>query len=1156
MIAKEIVKKSHVRGSFGTLRDYISDARKSELVILSPEIGSLESAKIEMEAIAFQNPRVKNPVYHAVLSWPIEDKPSQREMIFSAQTVLRRLDLADHQWIASIHGDTEHDHIHIAANRVHPRTLAANRLPYSYHVLNYTCRELEMKKGWEPNPGFYKAEIDERGNVTIVRGLARDQDRPTIEAANWTAWNGRQSFQGWVTNNVTTEINSILEDDKSTVTDFHLALAKRNLRFQSRGTGGVLVDSDRPDLFHVKLSSVGISFRTVYDRYGEIPALSQDLDILYKSNKVVSYIESNDFDSPEVEQAARLFRSQWEEERSDRQEINGETLRLAWVAQRESEAVRLAAVRRVTKENKRKIADVESLFERRELGRIFLFDERESIQILKNEFQLERQSIQAKDWNAPDRRTWRQWLEDQSTKFGNEKAALVLAKYRGRLTSKHTSEDVTAKVQYPDQDDRYLTKEESEVRSNDDKAREVVAKRSGVLADSSLDIDKKVQKDLDEDGIGGQEVQGETRRPASGGQQPTGDRSATSKLIGLPINELEEKIDDYFSAVKADRYRVSANMIDPKNPEKKFVVILDKEGKDVASVGWTEEQVIANLAEIKKYEARGANMYFTPLSPGRMHHVIVDDMMAESYGRLCADGYQPTQVHESSPGNYQAIINVRYVSGDHSTGPSTEEANKICRKLNLEYGDKKFSGASHPHRIPGTANVKEKNRRPDGTYPIVTTLESFGGHVCELSQKQYQSAIIEINDYEKRSKELRDQDPGTAIKRTQKEIDLAWNAHFIDLARFDRHKIKLTPDGRGTTDCEADWSSVDMQICMRMRATGFTQAAIQSAVQVNSPRTRPVGQERKKDWKRYAIKTTDYAFNVRSDARNDENKKYRDSWIALERRAGIFHPIANRTVTPPNVQFPTGQAVPIPSGRINNGKFIPILRDPEAVVTASPNQIPEPQRVGNQPSNVPSTDTDRIAVTRPESIYPPVDTRPKIETDISRTQRETDPLSPRNESVRSPITKTVRSETRPEQEPPVPTVVALAPKSQTGNGIDPALLSTMQGVFQKPIFVAEPILRKTFAGVIVGAIGKHENKDLGLVMIDQGPRILVLKTAPSMARQLGKRVSQRIDITAVLLNPDIPLEDQETPPRLRWDVTMRGVTPDELNKSRSQSIGF
>lgn len=122
-----------------------------------------------MQAVAFQNPRVKNPVYHAVLSWPTLDTQSQRDMIFSAQTVLRRLDLIDHQWIAAIHSDTEHAHIYIVVNRVHPRTYVANRLPYSYHVLNYTCRELEFKKGWSPNPGLYDAQVNANGNLQIVR---------------------------------------------------------------------------------------------------------------------------------------------------------------------------------------------------------------------------------------------------------------------------------------------------------------------------------------------------------------------------------------------------------------------------------------------------------------------------------------------------------------------------------------------------------------------------------------------------------------------------------------------------------------------------------------------------------------------------------------------------------------------------------------------------------------------------------------------------------------------------------------------------------------------------------------------------------------------------------------------------------------------------
>lgn len=60
---------------------------------------------------------------------------------------------------------------------------------------------------------------------------------------------------------------------------------------------------------------------------------------------------------------------------------------------------------------------------------------------------------------------------------------------------------------------------------------------------------------------------------------------------GLSVLEIQEHIDDYLAAVRADRYRVHANYMLPNG--RKDVVVLDKEGNSTArSIGWTPDDVL------------------------------------------------------------------------------------------------------------------------------------------------------------------------------------------------------------------------------------------------------------------------------------------------------------------------------------------------------------------------------------------------------------------------------------------------------------------------------------------------------------------------------------------------------------------------------------
>jgi len=88
-------------------------------------VSSLENAPAEMYAVAQQAPRVKEPVYHYILSWPEHERPATQDIFAAARDTLAALGMGDHQYIIAIHANTDNLHAHIEVNRVHPKTFRA-----------------------------------------------------------------------------------------------------------------------------------------------------------------------------------------------------------------------------------------------------------------------------------------------------------------------------------------------------------------------------------------------------------------------------------------------------------------------------------------------------------------------------------------------------------------------------------------------------------------------------------------------------------------------------------------------------------------------------------------------------------------------------------------------------------------------------------------------------------------------------------------------------------------------------------------------------------------------------------------------------------------------------------------------------------------------
>ena len=309
----------------------------------------------------------------------------------------------------------------------------------------------------------------------------------------------------------------------------------------------------------------------------------------------------------------------------------------------------------------------------------------------------------------------------------------------------------------------------------------------------------------------------------------------------------------YAAAVNAERYRVTCIKMEEDGGKKTF--ILDKKGG--ASKGFTPEEMEIHMAEMLRFQRRGENVYYTPLSDEK-HHILIDDMTRDSLKKMQEDGYRPSVVLESSPGNYQCLLTVPQLGSEFDR----DVGNRITERLNREYGDKKLSGCIHPHRAPGFENRKPKHRREDGGYPQVKLLFA---ERRECSKAQELGRKLEREYAEaaaKRRVECQTFQP--LLSRPGDSIS-AYYAHLENI----RHHLIIE-----------DYSRVDAMIALRLRSNGHSRETVAETIRACAPNIRETQTGR--NWQRYAERTADYAFGPAGDRDLERNARYRELWSRVE----------------------------------------------------------------------------------------------------------------------------------------------------------------------------------------------------------------------------------------------------------------------------------
>jgi hypothetical protein len=193
-----------------------------------------------VEAVQAQNTRAgKARTYHLVIALHPEDRSlDRRELRHVVEHLVDTLGFSDHQYIAARHNDKDHEHIHVAINKIHPETFRIHSPAWDHQKLFEAGRALEAELGLRP-----------------LRARTRERDELPQPAADYEAQQGVESFARWARKTLAPALRAV---EIGTWDDVHNVCRRFGVVLRLHGNGLVFEDAERG--IRVKASSLGREF--------------------------------------------------------------------------------------------------------------------------------------------------------------------------------------------------------------------------------------------------------------------------------------------------------------------------------------------------------------------------------------------------------------------------------------------------------------------------------------------------------------------------------------------------------------------------------------------------------------------------------------------------------------------------------------------------------------------------------------------------------------------------------------------------------------------------------------------------------------------------------------------------------------------------------
>jgi hypothetical protein len=270
-------------------------------------------------------------------------------------------------------------------------------------------------------------------------------------------------------------------------------------------------------------------------------------------------------------------------------------------------------------------------------------------------------------------------------------------------------------------------------------------------------------------------------------------------------------------------------------------------GPDGQEKTYTADEVRDLIPQLSRHNARGYDIYLTPISD-QHHYIVLDDTDADRLQQMHQrTGITPAYIQESSPGNLQAII----IADKNPDAPHEQSnANYLVQGLNKAYGDPHFTGVIHPFRLAGFANAKPKyehqGQRPIiRPRPVITTRPGADPVLNQMLEKQRQQQDEAQRRQRTHERQQRIEQYNEATRSTAGSVDERYHEEAQRMCRY--------VDKQGW---QRDWSRIDYAIACEILKQGYySESQIADAIKGNSPGV----DERKQSPEYYARQTVEKA---------------------------------------------------------------------------------------------------------------------------------------------------------------------------------------------------------------------------------------------------------------------------------------------------------
>ena len=210
-----------------------------------------EHVPVLMRITARKSVRVAKPVYHFVISWHRDERPTPDLMRQVADATCHDLDLDDHQRLYIAHRDTQNPHVHIVVNRVHPETGIAWQTSHDYRRIEQSLARQARAMGMDVVPGRHNGMIRAVSSPRRTRDGGYQLARRENNASHLRARMSKEEVD------VLRPVLGPVFDAARSWTELRTSLATHGLALVRKGQGLVIVGAST----EMKLSDLGAGIR-------------------------------------------------------------------------------------------------------------------------------------------------------------------------------------------------------------------------------------------------------------------------------------------------------------------------------------------------------------------------------------------------------------------------------------------------------------------------------------------------------------------------------------------------------------------------------------------------------------------------------------------------------------------------------------------------------------------------------------------------------------------------------------------------------------------------------------------------------------------------------------------------------------------------------